>query len=181
MFMAGLFAYIAGAPFVFVELFRMSPQKFALFFGANAFGMVLMSRLNVVLSRSLTTNTIIQRFLVIQSVAAFLLVAGTGTGWLGPYGTAALIFVYIASLGCLFPNTTAMAMSEQQARAGSASALLGTLQFGLAAISSTVVSRTNNGTAMPVVTVIFACGISALLLHRSLCYASTQNRLGATG
>ena len=62
------------------------------------------------------------------------LLAGTALGLIGLAGTAVLLFVYISSVGCLFPNTTALAMAPHGAVAGSASALLGTVQFVLGAV-----------------------------------------------
>jgi DHA1 family bicyclomycin/chloramphenicol resistance-like MFS transporter len=49
------------------------------------------------------------------------------------------LFICIASLGCILPNTSACAMSGQGARAGSASALLGCIQFGVAAGAASLV------------------------------------------
>ncbi|MEG4313515.1 hypothetical protein U8L64_00285, partial [Pseudomonas sp. FIP_A4] len=43
------------------------------------------------------------------------------------------LFCSVACLGCLLPNATACAMADQRANAGSASALLGSLQFAIAA------------------------------------------------
>jgi MFS transporter, DHA1 family, multidrug resistance protein len=78
------------------------------------------------------------------------------------------LFVYVALLGFLYPNTTALALAPQGHRAGSASALLGTMQFTLAATAASVVGAVNNGTAMPMAAVLGACGISAFVLCRSL-------------
>jgi DHA1 family bicyclomycin/chloramphenicol resistance-like MFS transporter len=166
--MAGMFAYIAGSPFVFIELFDVPASRFGLFFGANAFGFILVSQLNIRLARRLEPNTVIKGVLTIQTLAGLLLIAGTATGLLGLYGTAVLLFAYIASLGCLAPNTTAMAMASQSENAGSASALLGTLQFSLAAIAATVVGAGDHDTALPMAAAVAACGATALVLHRVL-------------
>jgi DHA1 family bicyclomycin/chloramphenicol resistance-like MFS transporter len=66
------------------------------------------------------------------------------------------------------PNTTALAMAPHGAIAGSASALLGTLQFVLGATAGALVGALGNGTAVPFAAVIAACGLGAFLVHRTM-------------
>jgi DHA1 family bicyclomycin/chloramphenicol resistance-like MFS transporter len=106
--------------------------------------------------------------LVVEAATGFLLLAGTTLGLIGLAGTAALLFVYIASVGCLFPNTTALAMAGHGNKAGSASALVGTLQFTIAAIAASMVGVLNNGTAFPMAVVIAGCAGSAFVFYHSL-------------
>jgi DHA1 family bicyclomycin/chloramphenicol resistance-like MFS transporter len=87
---------------------------------------------------------------------------------IGLAGTAVLLFAYISSVGCLFPNTTALAMAEHGNKAGSASALIGTLQFSLAAIAASAVGALNNGSALPMAAVIASCGAAAFVFYHSL-------------
>jgi len=69
------------------------------------------------------------------------------------------LFIYIASLGCIIPNASACAMAGQGKRAGSASALLGCLQFSVAAGAAALVGVLHDGTAVPMATVITLCGV----------------------
>jgi DHA1 family bicyclomycin/chloramphenicol resistance-like MFS transporter len=165
---AGMFAYIVGCAFVFIELFGVPTARFGFFFGANALGFVLAAQLNVRLVRRYETHVVIQRILLLQLVAGLLLLAGTAAGVIGLYGTAALLFIYVASVGCLFPNTTAMAMASHPERAGTASALVGILQWALAAVTASAMGFTNSASALPMVGMIAVSGIAALLVYRSL-------------
>lgn len=166
--LAGLFAYIVGSPFVFIDLFHVPTTHYGFFFGANALGLVLAAQLNVRLVRRFESASVIRAVLLLQVVDAFLLLAGTWTGWIGLYGTMFFIFIYVASVGCLFPNTTAMAMALHGDKAGSASALIGTLQFTVAAISATAVGALNNGGALPMASVIATCATAAFAFYQSL-------------
>jgi len=166
--MAGLYTYIVATPFVFIQLFHVPANRFGLFFGANALGLIAASQINVRLIRRYETDFIIRNVLVVEIATGILLLAGTAFGWIGLAGTAALLFVYIASVGCLFPNTTALAMASHGNKAGSASALVGTLQFTLAAIAASAVGAFNNGTALPMAAVIAFCGASAFLFYYGL-------------
>jgi DHA1 family bicyclomycin/chloramphenicol resistance-like MFS transporter len=166
--MAGLYTYIVATPFVFIELFHVPSNRFGIFFGINAIGLIAASQVNVRLIRRFDTDMIIRKVLVVEVATGFLLLAGTVAGVIGLPGTAVLLFVYIASVGCLFPNTTALAMAAHGNKAGSASALVGTLQFTLAAIAASAVGAANNGTALPMAAVIAACAAAAFLFYHSL-------------
>lgn len=71
------------------------------------------------------------------------------------------LFCSVACLGCLLPNATACAMADQRANAGSASALLGSLQFAIAAAAAATVGALHDGTAVPMAAVISLCGLLA--------------------
>jgi len=168
MALGSMFANIAGSPFVFIDLFKVPETRFGFFFGANAFGLITGAQLNRKLGRRFSSDEVIRGILVIQAVTGLLLIAGTWSGLIGLWGTAILLFVYVSSVGCMSPNTTAMALAAHGEKAGSASALIGSLQFTLAATASTLVGATNNGTALPMSALIAVCGVSAFVLYRAL-------------
>lgn len=157
---AGMFAYITGSPFVFIELFKIPAENYGWIFGSNALGMIALSQINGKLVRSVSPTKIL-RFALFATAIISLLLIFTGIFNAGFWSILILIFLYIASLGMIFPNATAGALSEQTENAGSASALIGTLQYGLAAISSSFISHFNNGTAIPMISIIGVCGITA--------------------
>ena len=166
--MAGMFAYIVGSPYVFIEHYHVSTSRFGVFFGVNALGLVLAAQLNARLVRHFTSDAIIRKVLAIQLTAGTLLLGGAWADFLPLYAVAILFFVYVSSVGCLFPNITAMAMAPHGARAGSASALIGVLQFALAAASASVIGAVNSGTAVPVAVVIGICSVLAVVLNRAM-------------
>jgi DHA1 family bicyclomycin/chloramphenicol resistance-like MFS transporter len=87
------------------------------------------------------------------------------------------LFICIASLGCIIPNASACAMNGQGARAGSASAMLGCLQFSVAAGAASLVGILHDGSAMPMAMVISLCGIFAVsvaMVTRRLQIAKTS-------
>jgi len=67
------------------------------------------------------------------------------------------------------PNATALAMAPYGRNAGSASALLGSLQFGMAALSAALMgvlhAAPHEKPALPMAAVIAACGLLALAAH----------------
>ena len=69
------------------------------------------------------------------------------------------LFVCVSSVGFVLPNTTVLAMAPHGRVAGSASALLGALQFLLGAAAGALVGLLNNGTPAPLGIVMALCGV----------------------
>lgn len=156
---SGLYAYIAGSPFVFMELFEVSKENYQWIFGFIAMGLVLASQLNNLLLRRYTSEQICLASLGSQMVAGLFLVAGTYFGWLGLYSTVALIWVFLATQGFAFPNTSALALAPFAKNAGTASALMGAVQLGIGAVVTAMISVLSNKTAMPMVGIMGLCAI----------------------
>src|SRR5215468_10002095 len=155
--MSGMFAYIFGSPFVFMQIHGVRPERFGWIFGVIAFGLISASQLNRFLLARIAATRILSRALVVVA-------------WSGVGGLPALIvplFVYVASLGFVFPNVIATALAPQGRRAGTASALLGTLQFGAGAAVGMLLGALGNGTALPMAGLIAVCGLAALTVHRA--------------
>lgn len=161
-----LFGYISGAPSVFIEQHGVTPQAFGLFFGANAGGLIAASQLNRWLLRRWRARQILDTAYTVNTVAALLLVAEALTGWGGFAVLVGLLFVCIATTGLIFPNTAALAMTPFGAVAGSASALMGTLQFGMGGIAGTAVGLLHDGTARPMAAVLAACSVVGWVVLR---------------
>jgi DHA1 family bicyclomycin/chloramphenicol resistance-like MFS transporter len=162
---AGLLAYISGSSFVFMELFHVSPEHFGLYFGTNAIGIVTASQFNRWLAQRTDAAVVLRRVLPVSLVASLVLLVDALTGFGGFAGILIPLFVYIATHGFVMPNTTALAMAPHGAVAGSASALLGSIQFILGALAGSLVSAASNGTAVPLAAVVALCGTSAFAIH----------------
>lgn len=168
---AGLFAYIAGSPFVFMKLFGISEQHYGWVFGLNALGLITASQINRVLLRKRSSAEIILRASTLQCSFGVLLALGTGMRFLGFGGTFFLIFGFMMMQGFVFPNASALAIEPFTRNAGSAAALLGSLQMTSGAVASALVSYCHNNTALPMAGVMATCGIlsfSTLLSGRAV-------------
>jgi DHA1 family bicyclomycin/chloramphenicol resistance-like MFS transporter len=161
-----MFVYIFGSPFVFMEIHGVRPDHYGWLFGLNALGLIVASQCNRALLRRVAETGILSRALVVTAAAGVLLVAAAWSGWGGLAGLLLPLFLYIASLGFVLPNVIAAALAPQGRNAGSASALLGTVQFGAGAAVGTLLGALGNGTAVPMAGLIAACGLSALAVHR---------------
>ncbi|PTQ67425.1 multidrug effflux MFS transporter [Pseudomonas sp. GV071] len=162
--MAGMFAYIAGSPFVFIELYGVPPEHYGWLFGGNAAGFIVTAQVNARLLRHHGPGYWLVRIVWLYLLFALILLAVTA---LRPTQLLPLmlpLFCFIASLGCIIPNASACAMAGQGSHAGSASAMLGCLQFSVAAGAASLVGILHDGTAMPMALVISGCGVLAMVL-----------------
>ncbi len=158
---AGMFAYIAASPFVFIEQLGLSPRQFAIVFGCNAFALIGNSQLNRFRLQRSTPAQILGRQLYVTAGSA---VAIAALAWFGVTSwllLAGALFIYVGTIGAVGPNTTAAALARYGTDAGSASALLGSLQFGLAALAGIAVGTWHDGSARPLGTVVLVCGLAA--------------------
>lgn len=153
------FSYISGAPFFFIELHGISPQLFGLFFGFNAFGLIGASQLNRTLLRRYGAYLILKTAFFVNALAALLLVAAGIAGVGGFFMQGVLIFICVSMTGLLYPNVTALTLAPFGREAGSASALLGAIQYTLGASAGALVGILHDGTALPMAVTMAACGV----------------------
>lgn len=162
----GVFAYVAGTPFIYQNIYGVSPQVFSILFGMNGIGLIFGSYA-------------VGRFSHIWSEKKFLEVAlysATAAGAVlfgvvlfdGPLWAVVIpIFFFVTSLGVVGTSSFTLAMAEQSRVAGSASALLGLLPFVFGAVAAPLVGIAGEETAVPMGAIIFtmcSLGLLAYLL-----------------
>jgi DHA1 family bicyclomycin/chloramphenicol resistance-like MFS transporter len=163
-----LFAYISGSPFVLEDIFGLSPQIFGLLFALNAVGLVAGSQV----AGRLIATVGSQRLLAIglgglNAAGLGLLVTVLAHGGLAPVEVC--FFVLLVSFGFVGPNSTALALAPFPHIAGSASALMGLLQFGLGAAVAPLVGVAGTHSAVPTAVVVMASvALAAVLLVAAL-------------
>ncbi|WP_229681113.1 Bcr/CflA family multidrug efflux MFS transporter [Neoroseomonas lacus] len=164
----GMFAYISGSPFVFMELHGVRAEHFGFYFGANALGIMVMGQVVGRLAQRIAPARLLPVVIWVPFVAglALLFVSATGIG--GFVALLVTLFGYIAMIGAVMPLTVALGMGPHGAVAGSASALMGTLQFSIGAGVGALLGALQNGTAVPMALVIAGCGVAGWTARRVL-------------
>ena len=161
--MAGLFAYIAGAPFVLQGHYGLDQQRFALVFGAGAIALIAATQLNVVLLNRFSPQRIMLGALLAAAATGVVFVALTMTHTGGLAGFLMPLWTILAAMGFVIPNAPAVALSRHPDAAGTSAALLGAAQFGAgAAIAPLVGVLGNSEPALALVITISA--VIALIL-----------------
>lgn len=156
---AGLYAYIAGSPAVFIQLYKVTEQQYGWIFAFAAMGLIGSSQLNSLLLRKYKSEQIVVGSLLCQSVIGILFFTGMLKGWWNVYAAVGGIFLFLCCQGFTFPNASALALAPFEKKAGSASALMGSIQMTLGALASALVSffSDRHPTALPMAGVMAAC------------------------
>lgn len=160
---AAMFTYISGSPFVLQEVYDATPAQYSLIFGANALGLVLMAQVGGRLSGRVPPATLVVVGLFVALAGGGLMLAGAATG-LGLPAIIAGLFVIMCGQGLVLPGTGALSLAEQpQQIAGSASALLGVMQFAMGAGAAPLVGLFGSDSALPMaVTMLVLLALSVL-------------------
>jgi MFS transporter, DHA1 family, multidrug resistance protein len=164
LLLGSILAYVASAPSLFMQFYKLSPQGFSLIFACNAIGLIGAAQINRWLTRHFDTHVILRSATVVNAAAAVVLPVLAWTGAGGFFAFFGTIFVCLATLGLVLPNATAAAMAPFPHQAGVASALLGMLQFAVGAATGALVGVFHDGTGMPMAVTIAACSVASLLI-----------------
>lgn len=168
-FMMGtIFNCLTGSAFVLIKLYGLTPQQYALAFGFNGLGLIVASQLNRVLVARYPVRRVVGAALAGSVVAGLLLVLTSASRWGGLPVLIMLLFMNLAAAGMIMPNIAAIAMAPFGEIAGSASALLGTIQFGMGAAAGSLAGVFHNGTAIPMAAGIAVCALASFTVWRTL-------------
>ncbi|MGV3587891.1 MAG: multidrug effflux MFS transporter [Adhaeribacter sp.] len=161
---AAPFAYIAGSPDVFLNIYKVSEQEYGWIFAFLAAAMIGSTQVNTLLLRRFTSEQLIKIALTGQTIIGTLLVVGTIGGWYQQYSLILLLFLFLCGQGLNVPNASALSLAPFAKQAGSASALMGSTRMGMGALASATVSFLHNGTTLPMVGVMAFCVIAGLII-----------------
>ncbi|HVO15017.1 MAG TPA: Bcr/CflA family multidrug efflux MFS transporter [Alphaproteobacteria bacterium] len=162
---SGMFAYITGSPTLFIDGFGVPAEDYGWIFGANAAGIIGVSQLNRRLLLSHPGAHLLRAAVAVNAAAGIVLLA-TGLAGAGLAVLLVPLFVAVATVGAVLPNSTSGALAAYPEKAGAASALIGSCQLVLGALASSLVGAFGTGTAVPMAAVIAGCGAVAFLVTR---------------
>ena len=135
-----LFCYISSSASVLMDDYGLNQQQFAYAFGINAFGIMLFSTLNKKLAHQFSVLGRLKIGGTIQLIgAAILFIAGL-MGQIPLWMVLSGMFLAVAGIGFTGPNAMALAMSEQGSRAGTASAIMGSMQFACGLLGGVILN-----------------------------------------
>lgn len=163
--MSGLFAYITGSPFVYLQYFALSAKTYSLIFAINAVGFISAAQVNAYFLKKFSMRQILSKVIFVPAITGIALMF-IGLNNPSFWSFTITLFIFLCGVGAIVPNATALALSNQSQHTGSASALLGTLQFTLATIASFAVSMLHDESTTSMIFVIGVCGIMACLVFK---------------
>ena len=132
--MSAVFGHVGGSSFVMQEHYGLSVQQFGLVFGAGPLSLITGTQLNPRLVARWTSARVLGATLTVGTAAAVGVVVAAGTGFGGLPGLLVPLWLVLGSIGVALPNSPALAFNRHGETAGTAAALLGAAQFGVAGL-----------------------------------------------
>ncbi len=152
---AGLFTYISGSPAVLIEQYGLSPQAYGIAFGGTAAALIAGAQVNRHLLKTRQPAAVFRAATLLLPLLGLTVLAVGWSGLGGAYGLIGAIFLQLTAYGFILPNSAAVALTGHPERAGAASALLGTFQFGIGGAVSSLLGPLYDGTPLAM------CGLMA--------------------
>lgn len=161
---SGLFAYVAGSPLLFMDIFAVKEETYGWIFAFLSIGLIGSSQLNAITLRRYSSEQVIFVALICQAITGIIFLIGSFNGWFGLYETIFLLFIFLSCLGFANPNTSALSLAPFSKNAGSASALMGAVQMGFGTLASIGVSMFDTRSSLPMVAIMATTSIIALTI-----------------
>lgn len=161
--MTGMFAYIAGSPFVLQNLYNITPQQFSLLFALNGIGIITAAQVTARLVDKTGEVKLLLAGVMMALIGSILLILVIANN-LSLLFMAISLFLVVSSVGIVSTTSFSIGMQSQGESAGSASAFLGLLPFIGGAVVSPLVGMAGDQTAWPMGIIIVLCIIISYLL-----------------
>jgi DHA1 family bicyclomycin/chloramphenicol resistance-like MFS transporter len=163
-FYIGAYAFIAGSPFVYIEYFHINPQHYGWLFALNVLGLMIVSFLN---------KKLVQKYcllFLLRCSTGIAMTAGIALSLLvrfdigGIYSIILMVLIFFSMNGVISATATVSALNDVPEIAGTASALLGSLQYGSGILSTLLLSYFDNGTPWTMSWIIAISAVAAFLM-----------------
>lgn len=146
-FYVAAYAFIAGSPFVYICYFHVDPQHYGWLFGVNIIGVMGLSSINSRLVQHHPLHTLLRVAVLVAALAMVVLAVCVKIQTGGMVIMVMTIFIFFSMNGIVAAASTAAALDNVPSNmAGSASALIGSLQYGSGIVSSLLLSAMSDGT-----------------------------------
>lgn len=140
------YAFITGSPFVYITYFGIEPQHYGWLFAVNIVGLMAVSMANRRLVHRYPLETLLKFAVLVAALAAIVLAVASKLTSGGVIFIIVPVFVFFSMNGIIAATSTACALDAVPNVAGSASALVGSLQYGSGIISSLLLALLSDGT-----------------------------------
>ncbi len=145
---SGFFILITKSSFIFIEYFKISTDYFPFYFSFSFFILILMTRINISLLKKFRIIFLIKFAIVVQILISILMVLNYKD--ISLIQTLIYMAIYMSMMAFIFGNTLAITMEYFPKNAGVASSVSGVLQFGLAAIITSIVINFHDETLLSI-------------------------------
>ncbi|MCK8783337.1 Bcr/CflA family multidrug efflux MFS transporter [Roseomonas sp. NAR14] len=162
-FYGGIYAYLAGTPFAYIEYHHVPATAYGLLFGVNIAGMMIANLINRRLVARFGSDRLLRVGALVAAASGIAVAVCARTGWGGLYGLVVPLFFYVSMLGFIVANSVAGALAAFPRKAGAASALVGATHYGSGVFSAAALGWFADGTPWTMAWMIAVLGVGTLL------------------
>ncbi len=167
-FYVSAYAFITGSPFVYIRYYGIDPQYYGWLFAINIVGLMGVSFLNRRLVQRHPLDKLLKIAVTIAALAMVTLALAVKLQFGGIAAVIIPVFLFFSMNGIIAATSTAAALDAVPSIAGSASALIGSLQYGSGIISSLLLTWFRDGTpwTMAWIMALFTLASTVMALRR---------------
>ncbi len=155
-----------------MKMYGFSATQYGWWFAIIAVGMGCGGQMGRVLLKRMTPHRLLVAGVAFAAVFGGIVLLMTRLFGLPPFWLFfAPLMLSLATCPIITANSQAIAMSESGENAGCASSLVGVAAFGIGGIVIALTGLLHNGTALPMVAMIFLCcvaGLAVLVFGKTL-------------
>jgi DHA1 family bicyclomycin/chloramphenicol resistance-like MFS transporter len=162
--MAGLLAYITGAPFVFQQIFEIPVSSYGYYHGTLVFIYIVGNFTAAYAANFLTPQRIIQLGVIVSASPNLVLLGLLSFGHLSLLTTLICLVLFCFGMGLVYAVAPLQALTAVPGRKGTATALFGTLKITGAALGALTVSIWGQNTAYSLILIVGLYAFCALII-----------------
>lgn len=159
---AGMFAFIAGSPYVYMSIYGVSPSYYGILFAANIICVAVGTSLNTRLVRRSSPLRVLFGALLFSFTGSVLLVASAHCRFESVFSIVIPVIMFICVIGIVGANATTYVLGLYREKSGTASAVMGSLRFAGGAVAGFILNSFETGNALPFAYTIFTCALISL-------------------
>jgi len=149
--LAGLFAFITAAPFIFIDRLGVATETYGIYYA-----MVVLSYFFACLFANravnrFSTRRILKAGIVLLVMGAILLIAVVQFGWESPSAITSAFSLFVFGMGLVWTTSPIEALANAPGGTGAASAMLGLMEMGGGALGAFAVGIFHDGTSWPLI------------------------------
>lgn len=163
---ASFFAFLANSSFVMIGHYGLTPSQYGLTFSLNAAAFIGVAQLNGTIGRRLGLRRMVRTAVIVYATIMVTLLVVTLAGSDSLLTLMILLMMGYGCLGLINPTIGVLALEPHGPIAGTASALLGTIQFVVGSVVMAIVGYFANGDPLPMIMGIAGCAVCAFVFAR---------------
>lgn len=159
---AMFFSFVAGAPYVMIEIMGRSPAEYGFYFALVPSGYILGNFITARFAVRIGQNRMLLTGMFIGLIGIGSMAAAFAAGLGHPLALFAPMFLIGVANGFVLPSGIAGAVSVKPDAAGAAAGLSGSFQIGFGALVAPIVGAMLSTTVWPLIAIMTICSLLGL-------------------